>query len=36
MKKLDNLKWVPRWVSHLGCIKGCLDYLGLDVTSKSF
>ncbi len=27
MKKLDNLKWVPRWVSHLGCIKGCLDYL---------
>jgi len=32
MKKLENLKWVPRWVSHLGCIKGCLDYLGLDVS----
>jgi hypothetical protein len=32
MKKLENLKWVPRWVSHLGCIKGCLDYLGLDIS----
>jgi hypothetical protein len=32
MKKLENLKWTPRWVSHLGCIKGCLDYLGLDVS----
>jgi hypothetical protein len=32
MKKLENLKWVPRWVSHLGCVKGCLDYLGLDVS----
>jgi hypothetical protein len=32
MKKLDNLRWVPRWVSHLGCIKGCLDYLGLGVS----
>ncbi|MDY7041297.1 MAG: hypothetical protein SVX38_10590 [Chloroflexota bacterium] len=32
MKKLENLRWVPRWVSHLGCIKGCLDYLGLDVS----
>ncbi|MGA9351331.1 MAG: hypothetical protein WBW48_21340 [Anaerolineae bacterium] len=30
MKKLENLRWVPRWVSHLGCIKGCLDYLNLD------
>jgi len=32
MKKLDNLKWVPRWVSHLGCIKGCLNYLNLPIT----
>ena len=32
MKRLENLRWVPRWVSHLGCIKGCLDYLGLDVS----
>lgn len=31
-KMIENLKWKPRWVSHLGCIKGCLDYLNLDVT----
>jgi hypothetical protein len=30
--KLEDLRWVPRWVSHLGCIEGCLDYLGLSVT----
>jgi hypothetical protein len=32
MKKLDHLKWSPRWVSHMGCIKGCLDYLGIQMT----
>jgi len=32
MKKLENLQWSPKWVSHLGCIKGCLDYLGMDVS----
>jgi hypothetical protein len=32
MIKLDNLKWVPRWVSHLGCIKGCLNFLDLLIT----
>jgi hypothetical protein len=31
-KMLDGLQWTPRWVSHLGCVKGCLDYLGLDVS----
>ena len=31
-KKLENLKCQPRWVSHLGCIKGCLDYLKIDVS----
>jgi hypothetical protein len=31
MKKLDNLKWSPKWVSHLGCVKGCLDYLGIEM-----
>jgi len=30
--RLDDLKWTPRWVSHMGCLKGCLDYLGLRVT----
>jgi len=32
MKELENLRWVPRWTSHLGCLKGCLDYLGVDVS----
>jgi hypothetical protein len=33
MKQLENLGWSPHWVSHLGCIKGCLDYLGLDISN---
>jgi hypothetical protein len=32
MKSLDGLRWVPHWVSHLGCIRGCLDYLGIEMT----
>jgi hypothetical protein len=32
MNKLENLRWAPRWVSHLGCLKGCLDYLGLEIS----
>jgi hypothetical protein len=32
MKALDNLRWSPKWVTHLGCIKGCLDYLGLELS----
>ena len=31
-KKIENLKWKPMWVSHLGCIKGCLEYLDIDVS----
>ena len=31
-KRLENLLWKPMWVSHLGCVKGCLDYLKVDVT----
>ena len=31
-KKLENLRWKPMWVSHLGCIKGCLEYLDIDVS----
>ena len=32
MKKLRRLRYAPRWVSHLGCLIGCLDYLGLQVS----
>lgn len=31
-KQLENLRWVPRWASHVGCIKGCLNHLGIDVS----
>ena len=32
MRNLETLKWDPSWVSHLGCVKGCLDYLGVDIS----
>ncbi len=31
-RKLENLRWKCKWVSHLGCIKGCLDHLNVDVS----
>ena len=32
MKKFDSLRWEPRWVTHLGCIKGCLNHLNRPVS----
>ena len=32
MKKQDGLQWRVRYDEHMGCIKGCLDYLGIDVS----
>lgn len=32
MKKLEYLRWKPHNVTHLGCIKGCLNYLGVEVS----
>ena len=32
MKQLENLRWKPKWTTHMGCIKGCLDYLGIDMS----
>ena len=32
MKKLEGLKWYPRYNEHMGCTKGCLDYLGIDLS----
>lgn len=32
MRKIDKLGWKPMWVSHLGSLKGCLEYLGSDMT----
>ena len=31
-KKLENLQFSPKWVSHLGCVKGCLDFLDIGVS----
>ncbi|MCD4657400.1 MAG: hypothetical protein K8S87_07625 [Planctomycetes bacterium] len=32
MKKLEGLIWKPFWTTHIGCIKGCLNYLGLNIS----
>jgi len=32
MKKLNDLEFVPRAVSHMGALEGCLKYLGIDVS----
>ncbi len=31
-RELEGLRSKPVWVTHLGCIKGCLEYLGCDIT----
>ena len=31
-KRLEGLKYSPKWVTHLGCVKGCLDYLNINVS----
>lgn len=32
-KMVEGLRWKPLWVTHLGCIKGCLEYLGMNISS---
>ena len=32
MKSLERFRWKPRMVTHLGCLKGCLNYLGMEVS----
>lgn len=32
MKQLEDLTYQPKWVTHLGCVKSCLEYLGVDVS----
>lgn len=31
-KVLEGLRWAGRWASHVGCLKGCLNYLGIEVS----
>ena len=33
MKIIKELKWEPRWVSHLGCIEGCLKFLKNEIST---
>lgn len=30
--RLEGLRWRPSWVSHQGCLLGCLEYLGSDIS----
>lgn len=32
-KHLPDLEWQPAWLSHLGCLKGCLDYLKIPIST---
>ncbi len=32
MKRLEGLRWHSRYNEHMGCTKGCLDYLGIEVS----
>jgi CubicO group peptidase (beta-lactamase class C family) len=32
IKKLEKLNWDPTFISHLGCLKGCLDFLNIKVS----
>jgi len=31
-KTIENLRWKCMWTSHLGCVKGCLEHLGVDMS----
>jgi hypothetical protein len=31
-RTLKGLRWAPRWASHVGCIRGCLNHLGSDIS----
>jgi len=31
-KQLDGLRWEPCWMSQVGCLKGCLAHLGVEIT----
>ncbi len=31
-KQIEKLRWKPMWTSHIGCLKGCLEHLGINVS----
>ncbi len=34
MKVLSDLSWQPRWLSHVGCLEGCVNYLDLGISQE--
>ena len=30
--QLDGLRWMPCWTSHMGCLAGCLEFAGMQVS----
>lgn len=32
MTTLDGLRWKPKWTTQIGCLKGCLEYLGIEMS----
>ncbi len=30
--RLEGLTWHPTWTSHIGCMKGCMNYLGANTS----
>ena len=32
IRQIEGLRYSPKWVTHLGCVKGCLDYLNMDIS----
>ncbi len=32
MKTLEGLRWKPKWTTHIGCLKGCLEYLDIEMS----
>ena len=30
--KIEGLAWQPRWISHMGCLRGCLEALGIEMS----
>ena len=34
MKTLDGLRHTPSWITHMGCLSGCIHYLNLPITDS--
>jgi hypothetical protein len=32
-KRLEGLRWAPSWMSQMGCLQGCIEFLGKGVSA---